>query len=264
MQYFVPITLLGEFLGTLLIILIGNGVVYSTSHVKMFANQSGKWVLISLAWGLGVFTGAIVAQAFESGAQLNPAVSIYQSIHMLDATQLIYIPMQFLGAIFGQLILNFINYKHIIETANSDVYATRSAHCTNPAFDNKKDKVAIYNFSYELVGTFVLLLAIYAIELLPFHSSSNSTEEIITGSFGPIPVSLVIMAIGMSLGSSTGYAINPARDLGPRIVYAVQRNYFSKKSQSTLIDANWSYSWVPVVAPIIASCIMGGLSRIGM
>ena len=257
MQNFIPISILGEFLGTLLLVILGNGVVFSVTHTKMMSNQPGKWILVALGWGLGVFAGALIALALDSPAHLNPAVSIYGSVAFLNPNFLIYIPFQLLGAMVGQGILNFINYKHIIATAKDDPNATRGAHYPTPAFENKKDKAAIFNFSYEFIGTFVLLLAIFAISKL----DTGFTQ--LTFPF-PIPVSLVIMAIGISLGGSTGYAINPARDLGPRIVYAISRDYFSKKANNELALNDWSYSWIPILAPSIAACIMGGLARIGI
>lgn len=257
MQNFIPISILGEFLGTLLLVILGNGVVFSVTHTKMMSNQPGKWILVALGWGLGVFAGALIALALDSPAHLNPVVSIYSSIAFLNPNFLIYIPFQLLGAMVGQGILNFINYKHIIATAKDNPNATRGAHYPTPAFDNKKDKAAIFNFSYEFIGTFVLLLAIFAISKLDTGFAQ------LTFPF-PIPVSLVIMAIGISLGGSTGYAINPARDLGPRIVYAISRDYFSKQANHELVLNDWSYSWIPILAPSIAACIMGGLARIGV
>ncbi len=257
MQNFIPISLLGEFLGTLLLVLLGNGVVFSVTHNKMMSNQPGKWILIALGWGLGVFVGALIALALDSPAHLNPVLSIYNSISNLDPIFLIYIPFQFLGAIAGQGILNFINYKHIIATAKKDPNATRGAHFPTAAFDNQKDKATIFNFSYEFIGTFVLLLGIFAIGRLNNVVSQTSFPF-------PVPVTLIIIAIGTSLGGSTGYAINPARDLGPRIVYAFSRNYFSKKANNEIALNDWSYSWIPVFAPSFAACIMGGLARIGI
>lgn len=257
MENFIPISMLGEFLGTLLLVILGNGVVFSVTHTKMMSNQSGRWILIVIGWALGVFTGALVALSLDSPAHLNPAVSIYNSIAFLNPNFLIYIPFQILGAISGQVILNFINYKHIIATASIDPNATKNAHYPTAAFNNKKDKATIYNFSYEFAGTFVLLLAIFAITRL------DNTLVQMTSPF-PFPITLVIMAIGVSLGGSTGYAINPARDLGPRIIYAMSRNLFSKKSNTELARNDWSYSWVPILAPSIAACIMGGLARIGI
>lgn len=263
------IQLLGEFLGTMILIILGNGVCYATSHSRMFANQSGKWVVISLGWGIAVMSGVFVAGAFNAPGHLNPAVSIYDFISGIKDSKglhyisLIFIPMQFAGAIIGQLILNFINWKFIMETAQENNAATRGAHCTGPAFDNKQDKATIFNLSYEFVGTFVLILFVWALGKGEWAKNINeNTTDIAKYVFGPFPVALIIMGLGMSLGSATGYALNPARDLGPRIVYALSKGFMSKKAGVQLVDANWSYSFVPVVAPIAAGILMGAFALI--
>ncbi|CAT04703.1 Aquaglyceroporin [Mesomycoplasma conjunctivae] len=239
------ILLLSEFLGTLFLILFGNGVNYSVSATKMFANQPGKWIVIALAWGFAVLLGVIVAQALGGPAHLNPAVSIYASISGKDASILAYIPFQFLGAIAGQIILNFINFKHIQDT---DLAVVRSCHSTSPAYKNE-GKTTIFNFSYELVGTLALLGIILA-----FGKGSNKEG---LAFLGPLPVTFLVMAIGMSLGSSTGYAINPARDLGPRLVYYVTEKFILKSRQSDHVGANFTYGWLPVVAPSLGGVIIG-------
>lgn len=241
---------LGEFLGTMILTILGNGVCYSVSHKKMFANQSGKWIVVALAWGLAVFSGSVIASSLNAPGHLNPAVSVYAAINAKDALILGYIPFQFLGAMFGQIILNFINWKFIIVSAYEDNAVTRSAHSTTPAFGNKKDKATIFNFSYELVGTLVLIAFVLATTL-----GSNKLD-----SLGPIPVAFVIMALGMSLGSATGYALNPARDLGPRIVYFFTKQLIEKKTSVELVKPDWEYSWVPVIAPIVAGTIIGSFS----
>ncbi|MBN3534820.1 MIP/aquaporin family protein [Mycoplasma procyoni] len=239
---------LSEFLGTLVLILLGNGVVYSVSANKMFANQPGKWIVIILGWGLAVFSGVIVSLSLGGSAHLNPAVSIFAAIKDKDAFVLSYIPVQFLGAIAAQIILDFINWKHIKET---ELATVRGAHCTGPAFGNK-EKGTIFNFSYELVGTLLLLGLILA-----FGKGANKLDAL-----GPIPVTFVVIAVGASLGSSTGYAINPARDLGPRIVYFLAEKTVLKSRKEEHVGANWSYSWIPVVAPSVAGAIIGGFGLI--
>lgn len=260
MSSFNFMTLLGEFLGTMFLVILGNGVCYATSHSKMFANQKGnKWILIAMGWGFAVMVGVIASAAFKAPGHLNPAVTIYDVIKTQNGWPLLYIPMQFLGAMVGQLILNFINWKHIMVTAMENDSATRGAHCTGPAFDNKNDRAALFNVSYEFVGTFILIFVIYAfgkIDLTP------NTVDTYVDFLGPLPITFVIMSLGISLGSSTGYALNPARDLGPRIIYASSRKMFSNKAGVELVDANWSYSWVPIVGPMLAGLIMGAISYI--
>ena len=248
---------LGELTGTMILILIGNGVCFSVSHSKMFANQPGKWIVVALAWGIAVFMGVTVALAIGTPGHLNPAVSVYAAITegvKVDPflfKYLGYIPFQVLGAMIGQSILNFINWKFIIATAAEDPGATRGAHCTNPAFDNKADKATVRNFSYELVGTFALIILVDSFGRIPSFPN-----------LGPIGVMLVVMGIGMALGSATGYAINPARDLGPRIVYAIMRPFIMRKAGVEIEKANWSYAWVPVVAPLLGGLLMGGFGLI--
>ena len=244
--------LMGEFLGTMILIIIGNGVCYSVSHHKMFANQPGKWVVIALAWGIAVFMGATVASALDAPGHLNPAVSIFDAIKSKEPMHLANIPLQMLGAMTGQLVLNFINWKFIIATAEIDHAATRGAHATGPAFSNKEDKSTIFNFAYELVGTAVLLTMILVLGL---GGNKDNFPKL-----GAMPVSIVIVGLGMALGSATGYALNPARDLGPRIVYQIMKPLIEKKSNVKLADANWAYSWVPVFAPIAAGLIIGPLA----
>lgn len=245
---------IGELLGTMILIIIGNGVCFSVSHSKMFANQPGKWIVITLAWGLAVFSGVLVAGGLNAPGHLNPAVSIYDAISSKKALPLGFIPFQFVGAMIGQGILDFINWKFIIATAPEDKAATRSAHATTPAFGNVKDKATIFNFSYELVGTLVLLTLIFVI-----GRGLNDGTATIKG-LSPLPVALVIMALGMSLGSATGYALNPARDLGPRIVYWLIKPLIEKRTNVQLVRVNWEYSWVPVIAPCLAGVIIGSFA----
>lgn len=242
--------LLSELVGTLILVMLGNGVVYSVSGKRMFANQPGKWIVIALGWGLAVLVGVITAKAIspDAVAHLNPAVTFFGAMSGKNAFLLAAIPMQFIGAILGQIVLDFINWKHIQE---SDLGTVRGSHCTGPAFANK-EKATIFNFSYELVGT-LMLVGI----LLALGKNGNATDY---ATWGAMPVALLVMAIGVSLGSSTGYAINPARDLGPRLVYFVLERTLLAKRKDEWVGANWGYSWVPVIAPSVAGVIMGGIS----
>ncbi|TDV24390.1 glycerol uptake facilitator protein [Mycoplasmopsis mustelae] len=234
---------LSEFLGTMVLIILGNGVNYSVSARRMFANQSGKWIVIIFGWGIAVFCGVIVSLALGGEAHLNPAVTLFKTISSKNPAYLIWIIFQIFGAMFGQIVLNFINWKHIQET---ELAIIRSAHCTGPAFNNK-EKSTIFNFSYELVGTLMLVGVILA-----FGKGLNNL-----GSLGPLPVTLLVVGIGASLGASTGYAINPARDFGPRVVYTLMEKFLLKSRKSEHITGNWSYSWVPVLAPSTAGIIIG-------
>ncbi|WGI37042.1 MIP/aquaporin family protein [Mesomycoplasma lagogenitalium] len=237
---------LPEFLGTLILVFFANGVGYSTSAQKMFASSSSsKWLLISFTCGFGLFIAIIIAYSLNGVAHLNPAISIYFSIYQKQPLFLLLIIFQFLGAFSAQIILNFINWKHIQVT---DLVSIRNSHCTFPAFANK-EKATIFNFSYELIATMMLIGFLLA-------SERGINKQILSG-LGPIPVSILVVVIGMAIGSSTGFALNPARDLGPRIIYRLMELTILKKRKDQHIGANWSYSWIPTLAPTMAGIIIG-------
>lgn len=245
--------ILSEFLGTMVLILLGNGVVASVSFKKMFANQEGRWVAIAFAWGFAVMMGVIVSASLGGSGHLNPAVSLYSLIAAKGdnaGEMFAYMGVQFAGAMVGQIILDIINFKHIKET---DAGSVLGAHATGPAYHNFKEKGVFNNFAYELVGTLVLIGVIHAL------SKGGNVASGSFGALGFLPVTFLIVAIGLSLGSSTGYAINPARDLGPRLVYFVFVRFILRDKEATI---NWNYSWVPVVAPLVAGAIVGGLALI--
>ncbi|WAM10458.1 aquaporin family protein [Mycoplasmopsis cynos] len=226
-----------ELVGTLFLVLLGNGVVFSVSHKRMFANQPGKWIVIALGWGFAVLAGVVVGAAMGGPAHLNPAVTIFALVSdkFAHPEWLGFIVMQFIGAILAQIILDFINWKHIQET---DLASVRGSHCTGPAFSNKEGGT-IFNFSYELVGTLVLVGVILAVKKTNFQN--------ITG----IIVTMIVMSIGLSIGASTGYAINPARDLGPRMLYWFMEKTFLRSREKEHIGANFGYGWIPVIAPMV-------------
>ncbi|MCU9933164.1 aquaporin family protein [Mycoplasmopsis cynos] len=234
-----------ELVGTLFLVLLGNGVVFSVSHKRMFANQPGKWVVIALGWGFAVLAGVVVGVAMGGPAHLNPAVTIFALVSdkFAHPEWLGFIVMQFIGAILAQIILDFINWKHIQET---DLASVRGSHCTGPAFSNKEGGT-IFNFSYELVGTLVLVGVILAVGKTNFQN--------ITG----IIVTMIVMSIGLSIGASTGYAINPARDLGPRMLYWFMEKTFLRSREKEHIGANFGYGWIPVIAPMV-----GGQSSVSL
>ncbi|QGZ97426.1 aquaporin family protein [Mycoplasma sp. NEAQ87857] len=239
---------LGEILGTMLLIILGNGVVASVKFKNMFAKLTApNWVLITFAWGFAVLVGVIVAQAFKAPGYLNPAVTVYDLVGNIGVLAnkgkaiglfLLYVLGQFIGAMLGQVVLNFINWNHIKDSTNADL---KGSSCTGPAYANATGR----NFSYEFVGTAVLIGVILAIGKNP--SLSN---------LGPIPVTLLVVSIGMSLGSSTGYAINPARDLGPRMVYALTQKFFLSSREQTSPDFKYGLI-VPGAAPMLAGILIG-------
>lgn len=269
-----------EFIGTSVLIILGNGVCASTSFKKMFANQSGKWVAIIFGWGFGVFVAALISSMMGGVGHLNPAVTIMDAIktsyyvgtnnittvlnnsvyyyamvgysitlsESIALTFFMFLIFQVTGAMFGQTILNFINIK-FIKNKENDLLTIRGAHCTTPVYSNKQDKSLIQNFSYELIGTMILVGFV-----LGLGGTSFKTQNI--GALSTIPVAFVVMSIGLSLGSVTGYAINPVRDFGPRVIYGIYMSIFRKEEWNKSLY-NWSYSWVPIVAPLIAGALVG-------
>ena len=228
-----------EFLGTLVLILLGDGVVACCTLNKS-KGQGGGWVVITMAWGLAVMCGVLVSGPI-SGAHLNPAVSIGTALAGTFDWALVpgYIVAQMLGAICGATLV-YIYYKdHFDATAEQD--AKLGVFCTIPAIRN-----LWRNTFCEAVGTFVLVFVILSL------STKGNVPEVGMGDLGAFPVTMLIMAIGMSLGGATGYAINPARDLGPRIAHAL----LPIKGKGT---SDWGYSLVPIVGPTIGAAIAAAL-----
>lgn len=229
-----------ELLGTFLLILLGNGVVANVVLNGTKGNNSG-WIVITTAWALAVYTGVLVAGPY-SGAHLNPAVTISLAIGGLFEWSLVatYILAQFLGAMLGSTLVWIIHKDHYNIT--DDKNAIMATFCTTPAIRNLP-----INFLSELVGTFVLLFAVFYI-VPPELIIENQSVSFGLGSLGALPVALIVWVIGLSLGGTTGYAINPARDLGPRIVHAL----LPIKGKR---DSDWSYSWIPVIGPLIGGAL---------
>lgn len=223
---------LAEFLGTLVLILIGDGVCACTS-LEGSKGKGGGWVVVTLAWGLAVMCGVFIAGPY-SGAHLNPAVSIGLAIAGSLAWSMVpgFILAQMAGGFCGALLVYAFYKDHYDATACPDTKL--GTFCTMPAIEGHK----LRNLFCEAVATWLLLFSI-----LMFSAEGNEGLSEI----GPLPVTMLIMAIGMALGGATGYAINPARDLAPRIVHAI----VPFKSQKR--DSGWSYSWVPVAGPVIGA-----------
>ena len=220
-----------EFIGTAILILLGDGVVANVL-LKGTKGQNSGWVVITIAWGLAVFAGAYIAG--DSGGHLNPAVTI--ALYMAGIFQggrvlvIGYIIAQRLGGFVGACLVYVFYKKHFdVETNNNLKLAV---FCTAPEI-----RSPFYNCLSEVIGTFMLILAIFLVGGAKIA--------------GPLPVSLIIIVIGMSLGGTTGYAINPARDLAPRIAHAL----LPIKDKR---DSDWSYSWVPVIGPIIGAVLATG------
>jgi glycerol uptake facilitator protein len=226
---------LGEVVGTATLILFGDGVVAGVLLNKSKAQNAG-WVVITFAWGLGVYMGVLTAGAVDGGlGHINPAVSIglasmgEASSGVAWSDVPILIAGQFLGAAIGATLVWLAYLPHWEQT--DDPGLKLAVFSTGPAIRNVPA-----NLVTEIIGTFILVLGILA--LAP-------ANEAIGGAFA---VALLVVVIGMSLGGPTGYAINPARDLGPRIMHFVLP--IAGKG-----DSDWGYSWVPVVGPIIGGVI---------
>jgi len=225
---------IAEFVGTMVLILLGDGVCAAVTLKKSKAHGAG-WVVITLGWGLAVMCGVFIAGP-SSGAHLNPAISIAMaaagSMTWLDAA--IYIIAQMAGAILGAILVWAFYNDHFDITEDPD--AKMGCFCTSPAIGSP-----LRNLFCEFVGTWLLVFCIFT------FSTEGNTPAVGMGDLGAIPVTLLIVSIGMSLGGTTGYAINPARDLGPRIAHAILPFRTTKR------DSAWSYSWIPVLGPILGA-----------
>lgn len=232
---------LAEFLGTMLLILMGVGVVANVSLRKSFA-FGGGWIVIAFGWGLAVFIGVIVA-APHSGAHINPAVSIgLAAAGKFSWSEVPYFILAQLGGAITGALLAWWQFSDLYnEHDNKQVIL--GTFCTGPAIKNTHK-----NLFSEVLGTFVLVIVVLYISGASITSETLANTKIGLGSIGALPVALLVVGIGLSLGGVTGYAINPARDLGPRIVHAIV------PIQGKL-DSNWKYAWIPIIGPIIGAVI---------
>jgi glycerol uptake facilitator protein len=229
---------IAEIIGTFFLILLGGGVVANVVLNKTKSNDPG-WMVITTAWGLAVYVGVAVAAPY-SGAHLNPAVSLGLAVAEKFDWALVpaYILAQFIGAMLGALVV-WLFYKDHFD-ASEDKDAKKAIFCTAPAIRNP-----INNLFSEVVGTFTLVFVV----LYFTDATITDTETVIgLGSLGALPVAFLVWAIGLSLGGTTGYAINPARDLGPRIMHAIMP--IKGKGGS-----DWGYAWIPVVGPAIGAIL---------
>jgi glycerol uptake facilitator protein len=230
--------LLGEFMGTLVLILMGNGVVANVLLRKSKAEGAG-WMVIATGWGLAVMSGIFTALAFGSAdAHLNPAVTLGTAVSTGDFSKFgPYFAAQLLGAMAGAALV-WIHYgPHWRETPDAAVKL--GCFCTAPAI-----RQPAANLISEIIGTFVLVLVGTAI----------GAKAAATAGMGQYLVASLVWGIGLSLGGTTGYAINPARDLGPRIMHAVLP--IAKKG-----DSDWGYAGVPVLGPLIGGALAGLVLR---
>jgi glycerol uptake facilitator protein len=230
--------LLGEIFGTMFLILLGDGVVAGVLLAKSKAQNAG-WIVITAAWAFAVFVGVVVAGPV-SGAHLNPAVTIglYTQSVMSGGTMGVdtvayYFVGEFIGAMLGAILVTIHYWDHFKVTEDQGLKL--AVYCTAPNIRNYG-----LNVVSEVIGTFVLVFVVLA-----FGTNGSAAG---LAALGALPVALLVFSIGMSLGGTTGYAINPARDLGPRIIHAILP--VPGKGGS-----DWGYSWVPVVGPAIGGIL---------
>ncbi|GAB3659171.1 MIP/aquaporin family protein [Zhihengliuella somnathii] len=230
-----------EMLGTMTLLALGCGVVANVVLARTKGNNGG-WLLINFGWGLGVFSGVFVAAS--SGAHLNPAVTVgllsnpditefADGVPASFANALLYFAAQLIGAFVGA-VLAWLTYRNHFDTVETDSASKLAVFSTGPEIRNKP-----WNVVTEVIGTFFLVFVL---------GSFGGTPH----GLGPLAAGLLVLAIGASLGGPTGYAINPARDLGPRIAHAL----LPIKGKG---GSDWSYAWVPIVGPIVGG-IAGGLA----
>jgi len=234
----IPEAFVSEILGTATLVLLGCGVVANVVLPKNKGNSSG-WAVITFGWGLAVFAGVYVA--FRSGAHINPAVTLgllldsdvetfAEGVDATFANLLVYWGGQLIGGVLGAVVMYLTYKKHFDEDA--DPASKLAVFSTGPAIRSYG-----WNFITEIVGTFVLVFVILTFGPVP-------------SGLGPLAVALLVVGIGMSLGGPTGYAINPARDLGPRIAHFL----LPIKGKG---GSDWAYSWVPILGPLVGGALAG-------
>ena len=224
-----------EFFGTAIILLFGGGVVANVLLDKTKGNNSG-WIVITFGWAVGVFTGVLIAAPF-SGAHLNPAVTLALVLAAKFPVALLpeYICAQLLGAMFGALLVWLAYKKHFDATADAD--SKLAVFVTGPNI-----RSYWYNVMTEAIGTYILTLAVLYM----------AQPEVGLGALNALPVALVVLGLGLSLGGPTGYAINPARDLGPRIMHFLLPIPGKR-------DSDWKYAWVPILGPLLGASLAAGM-----
>ncbi len=237
-----------EFLGTTLLVLFGNGVVANVVLARTKGNNSG-WIVITAGWALAVFVGAFCA-APASGAHLNPAVTLAMAIAGKIAVAKVpgYLLAQLLGGFVGGSLVFAFYREHFKVSDNAD--GKLACFATAPNIRNSAQ-----SFFCEALGTFVLILPIFLLSDATFGLPGQPSGIVGLGSIGLIPVALIVFAIGVSLGGTTGYAINPARDLGPRIAHYLLPIPGKR-------DSDWGYAWVPILGPLAGAVLAAWAHRI--
>lgn len=227
---------IAELIGTAFLVLLGDGVVANVVLNKTKGNNSG-WIVITFGWAIAVFVGVFLSAAY-SGAHLNPAITIGFAVAGKFNWEMVpvYIMAQFAGAMLGAFLVWVAYKKHFDET--DDVNAKLAVFSNSPAIHS-----IFFNLATEIIGTFALVFGVFYIV-----GGNINDVPFKLGSLDALPVALLVLGIGLSLGGPTGYAINPARDLGPRIMHFV----LPIKNKG---NSGWGYSWIPVMGPIIGAVL---------
>ena len=228
-----------EFIGTLVLVLLGDGVCAACTLNKSKAQGAG-WIVITLAWGFAVMCGVLIAGPY-SGAHLNPAVTLGLALAGKFAwgEVLGYIAAQMLGGFCGAVLVYAFYVDHFAASSDNPD-GMLGCFCTMPAIEHSS-----VNFFSEMVATFLLVFLILCL-------GTQGNANVGMGSLGAFPVTCVIMSLGMSLGATTGYAMNPARDLSPRIAHAI----LPIKGKR---DSAWKYSWIPVLGPLTGGALAAAI-----
>lgn len=234
-----------EFLGTMLLVLIGDGVCANASLSGTKGTSGANWLQINAGWALAVYVAVVCSQE-ASGAHLNPAVTVGLAVANKFAWANVggYVLTQLAGGIAGGTLVFLFYMQHFRVTEDAD--AKLGTFCTGPAIRSPG-----HNLFSEAVGTFVLVFAVLLAAgavLTMGEGEMAAQHKVGLGALGALPVALVVFAIGISLGGTTGYAINPARDLGPRIAHWLLPIPGKR-------DSDWDYAWVPVVGPLLGAII---------
>lgn len=231
-----PSTALGEFIGTLVLVLLGNGVVAGVLLEKSKAHGAG-WIVITAGWGIAVLCGVMVALALGAPGELNPAVTLANVLAGTRSTAdaVVHVAAQMAGAIAGATLvwLHYLNHWGLTR----DPGAILACYCNAPAV-----RRTLPNLLSEIIGTMVLVIVATAI------GTSGVAGVTPASNLGPVLVGALVWGIGLSLGGPTGYAINPARDLGPRIAHAILP--IAGKGGN-----DWGYAWIPVVGPLVGGAL---------
>lgn len=230
-----------ELIGTMVMILLGDGVVANVVLEKTKGNQGG-WMTITTAWALAVFVGVVIAGPY-SGAHLNPAITLGFALtgQFAWGNVIPYVIAQLIGAALGAILVWIFYYDHLRITRDST--CKLGLFCTIPEIRHNS-----VNLICEVIGTFVLMFTVLYIQGAVLNASTDSSYPIGLGSIGAIPVAFTVWVIGLSLGGTTGYAINPARDFAPRLMHAILPIPGKGNSQ-------WNYAWIPIAGPLIGSSI---------